>query len=64
MSNTKHRKPNVANPKDSNTRGKKTVKAQHQGAVSNNAAIKKVHETHGILGKGPKKTAQFRVKKK
>ncbi len=64
MAEAKSRKANVANPKDSNTRGKKVVKAQHAGVVGNNSAARKVHETHGTMGKGPKKTAQMRVKKK
>lgn len=60
----KAHKANVPNPKDSNTRGKKLVKAQHAGAVGKGSANRKVHEVHGTMGKGPKKTASMHVKKK
>ena len=58
------KKANVSNTKDSNGKAGKLVKAQHKGAVGNDSASRKVHETHNAMGKGPKKSAQMRVKKK
>jgi hypothetical protein len=56
------KKTNVANTKDHNGRAEKKVKAQHAGNVP--PAKSTVHQTHGTMGKGPKKTAQYNVKKK
>lgn len=59
------KKTNVANPKDSNGKGEKTVKAQHKGNVKKNptdTAGEKVHSRYSTTGKGPKKTTKFKAK--
>jgi hypothetical protein len=56
------KKTNVRNPKDSNGKAGKLVKAQHKGALANDNVS--LRQTLGTMGKGPKKTAQMRVKRK
>ena len=59
----KAHKANVANPKDSNGKAEKTVKAQHKGNIKKNptdTAGEKVHSRLNTMGKGPKKTPKFK----
>ena len=57
------KKANVANPKDSNGKAEKVVKAQHKGNVSkskHDTAGAQVHSRYSTTGKGPKKTPKFK----
>jgi hypothetical protein len=57
------KKANVKNPKDSNGRAEKVVKAQDKGNVRKNptdVAGEKVHSRYSTTGKGPRKTPRFK----
>ena len=57
------KKANVSNPKDSNGKAEKVVKAQHKGNISKNkhdTATKNVHSKFNTLGNGPRKTPKFK----
>ena len=57
------KKANVSNPKDSNAKGEKVVKAQHKGNIKKNptdVAGEKTHSRYSTTGKGPKKTPKFK----
>jgi hypothetical protein len=57
------KKANVANSKDSNGKGEKTVKAQHKGNIKKNptdTAGEKVHSRLSTTGKGPRKKVGFK----
>ena len=59
----KQHKSNVSNPKDSNGKAEKVVKAQHKGNIKKNptdTAGEKVHSRLSTTGKGPRKTPKFK----
>lgn len=56
----KSKKPNVANPKDSNGKAERPVKEQYRGRVSKDAAKESVHSKFGTTGKGPRKKVGFK----
>ena len=59
----KQHKTNVSNPKDSNGKAEKTVKAQHKGNIKKSptdTAGEKVHSRYSTTGKGPRKKVGFK----